>query len=79
MKLTETIDECIKIVEAQIETYKKCSETVPKEWIPFWTEKDIPKMKEEWQEEIIKWGGHLQNLKFIKYEIGLELYKEEME
>lgn len=68
MKLTDTIDECIKIFEAQIETHKKCSETVPKECIPFWAEKDIPKMKEEWQEEIKKLEGHLQNLKIIKNE-----------
>jgi hypothetical protein len=73
MKLTETIDECIKFAIEEIECYdfyiSEYENKCPNYVIDL---KDLKDGKKTWLE-------HLQNLKYIKYETQLEEYDELIE
>lgn len=79
MKLTETIDHCIDIIERSCSHYKTCIETLPKEFKGWWVEEDVPKMIEEYQNEIKECEGHLKNLKYIQCETNLESWEVDEE
>jgi hypothetical protein len=69
MKLTETIDACIKLVIYEIEScdfyINEC--------------KDVKGATTLTKEERKTWLEHLQNLKYIKYETQLDEYDELIE
>lgn len=66
MKLTDTIDKCIELVNEEIEGTEY--------YISHYKDKDVPNQIEEWEQQVEVWKEHLSNLTFMKYEIQLEEY-----
>jgi hypothetical protein len=71
MKLTETIDECLKLVVEEIEGTEY--------YISQYKDKNVPNQIKEWEQQLEVWKEHLSNLTFIKYETQLDEYDELIE
>jgi hypothetical protein len=70
MKLTETIEECIKLVIDEIEG---CDFYITE----YEDRVGYANQVEKWREERKVWVEHLENLKYIQCETNLDSWQEE--